>query len=194
MLPGCNGYASQPSPWCRWRGAISVTCFRKWRENAGASATVFCIRFCTSLPHISWEFQPKVISRRGTRSDEVASRSKSLWLRCSYIATVEPIWNFQIGPIRSIDNGISIYKTYFSEFRFRWPKVGSLFYLSITYKLIRKCSNALYSKSTGEGMLITSTWKRLFSYTGPLSMNHMQFWRNDRSFPSFELIWDQMRF
>ena len=54
-----------------------------------------------------------------------------------------------------------------------WGRVNSVVW---PYKAMERCSNALYSESTGGSMLIISR----SSYITPLSVNHFRFWPNKR--------------
>ena len=85
--------------------------------------------------------------------------------------------------------GISTYKTFISEFQCRRPRVRSI--LKPDYqKAMGKWSNAIFSEGTSKNVLPISR----YSYIGPLSMILKQFWPNDLSFGSFEVIWGQIRF
>ena len=53
-----------------------------------------------------------------------------------------------------------------------------------------KCSYAVFFESTNGKVLFISR----YSYIGPLSMTCIQFWPNDPSFRSFEVIWGHIRF
>ena len=55
---------------------------------------------------------------------------------------------------------------------------------------MRKCSNAFFSESTIESVLFIT----INSCIGVLYITRMQFWPNDLSFGSFELIRGQIRF
>ena len=91
--------------------------------------------------------------------------------------------------LSGVDKGISTYKTYISEFRFRWPEVRSVL-RPHHYKAMGKCSYAVYSKSTGGNVLFMSK----YFYIRRLSMTRMQLWPNDLSFRTLEVIWGQIRF
>ena len=84
---------------------------------------------------------------------------------------------------------ISTYKTYISEFRFSWPEVRSIL-KPHHYKSMGKCSYAVFFECTSGNVLFISR----YSYIGPLSMTRMQFWPNDPSFRSIEVIWAHIRF
>ena len=45
-----------------------------------------------------------------------------------------------------VDECISTYQTYTSEFWFRWPEIRSVFFCAHHYKAMGKCSDALYSE------------------------------------------------
>ena len=69
--------------------------------------------------------------------------------------------------ISGVDKGISTYKTYISEFGFQWIQVRPIFWPDHHYRARGKCSNASYSESTGETLLVISKLScvRLFSMT-----------------------------
>ena len=75
-----------------------------------------------------------------------------------------------------------------SEFWFRWPEVRSILRPN-HYKAVGKCSNAIFSESSSKSVPPVS----IYSYIGPLSMIRVQFWPNDLSYGSFEVIWGQIR-
>ena len=76
------------------------------------------------------------------------------------------------------------------SFEFWWPKIRSMLWPN-HYRATGKCWNALYFASTSESMLLAQDILILWKL---LSMTHLQFWINDLSFGSFEVIWGQTRF
>ena len=100
------------------------------------------------------------------------------------------LWGINM-KLSGVDKSISTYKTYISKFWLRWPKVRSIL-RPHRYKARGKCSYAVFPKvrvGTGNVLFISR-----YSYIGPLSMTRMQFWPNDLSFRSFEVIWGHIRF
>ena len=69
-----------------------------------------------------------------------------------------------------VDKGISTYKTYFSEFLFRWPEVRSFLRPRLCIRQWGKCC-CDFSESTNGSVLFISR----YFYIRPLSMTRMQF-------------------
>ena len=91
--------------------------------------------------------------------------------------------------LSGLDKDISTYKTYISEFQFQWREFRSILRPE-HYKATGKCSNVIFSESTSRYVLPISR----YPYIWALSMIYMQFWPNDLSFWSFEVIWGQIHF
>ena len=95
---------------------------------------------------------------------------------------------FKVGintKLSGVDRGISTYKTYCSEFRFRWPEVRSIL------RPIRQWENvqmSFFSESVSKNVLPI----KIFSYW-IISMFLMRFWTYDLSFLSFEVIRGKIR-
>ena len=91
--------------------------------------------------------------------------------------------------LSGVDKSTSVYKTYISEFRFRWHGVRSIL-SPHHYKAMRKYSYAPFSESTSGNVLFISR----YSYIRPLSITRMRFWPIELSFGSFEVIGGHIRF
>ena len=148
---------------------------------ANSKKTFIGIPFHILISHPFRKFQPTGMSGQVTRSGQVTLPQNIYDCAMTTVFEVS-IWNF----LDLIKVPVPTKRTS-RNFDFGDLRTGQFWDMTI----IRQCEDVLmlFSESRSGNVLFFSR----YCYVRPISMTRMQFWHNDLSFGSSQVIWGQIR-